>query len=186
VRILVEETPIKHPWASKSMGVTFGLTFAFISFGVTVCYVLYADGHLILVELVALYLGVNVFLYFSQFFTPHLLGEDTLKVRMGYLFRVDIPYRNIARISNQLRPRHKVQFPPGGIGEVGGKKTVWAYTSRMNMIRLELRERQEAWLFYYLPFRLRFDNVIINVEDIEDFGREYSRHAPAVKVADDA
>ncbi len=182
VLIVVEETPIKHPWASKSMGVTFGLTFAFLSLGTSVTYVLFSAGELIIAELLAAYIALNLFLYFSQFFTPHVLGEDALKVRMGYLFRVDVPYRNIARISNQLRQRHKVQFSPGGLGEIGGKKTVWAYTSRMNMVRLELCEMHRVWMFYWVPIPLRFDNLVINVEDIDEFARQYKRHAPAEHV----
>lgn len=172
------ETPIKHRWDSKSMAFTFAFTFAVASLGASCAYVLYTEGKTAPVALIAAYLAVNFVLYFSQVFTPHVMGKDALRVRMGLLFRVDVPYRNIARISNQHRPQPKVLFPPGGIGE-RGRKTVWAFTSRHNMVRMELREVQRAWLFYLLPMRLHFDNLVINVADIEEFAREYQRHAPA-------
>ena len=178
MRELVSETRIRHPRDSKSMAFTFGFTFAVVSLGMSAAYLMYLDGETVWVTLIAAYLVANLVLYFSQLFTPHLLGADALSVRMGLLFRVTVPYRNIARISNQYRPAPKVLYPPGGIGEKG-KQTVWAFTSRHNLVRLELCEPQRTWLFYLLPIPIRFIDLIINVEDIDDFAREYQRHAPA-------
>jgi hypothetical protein len=106
-----------------------------------------------------------LFLFFiPPVFTKHLLGAKGIRIRMGLLINVSVPYSWIREVkettvrSGGLRIGIGVKYSPI-------MSTVFVTSSFMNLVSIRLDKEHE---FGRLPIR-RIDQIVLSVNDLNSF-----------------